>query len=364
MTINDIGEGGQSLSQPTLSKYQQTSQENVVEDFETRSTTGHHIDRGLNDVQIQENHYQAAAEVDPPWSSLDDLLKVHPSTHLNTSEQIDAASIPLPKSAGTGLEGAFQGRRHQSYKRTIDEWSKHLPHLQNVRLRGRKMPAKLECYDFKDNAESSGPIHYTLKETTDSVTGQNPSLQQVVQEEPLLEVCLRLITVEDLSEEVMHILGSNLDMNPEVFEEHLLNSGWANGSYQDLDSDTWITRSLRKDYLSIKWCKPVKRELLRPNYAQDWSQLLDHSTQVLRWDEPVTQFTTSGPRKYNVQHHLSPMTNILRRDRGLTSSLESNSPNTTTLMWEERLTIWTKMYETYRLSKYHASVLRLVLMTR
>ena len=143
----------------------------------------------------------------------------------------------------------------------------------------------------------------------------------------------------------MDCLGSSLGISPEVFEEHLINSGWCNGYYEDSESDTWITRNMIKDYVSLKWYRPVKR-ILSGEYDADRKNLLSDSAEgVIKWTERIRD---QDNKHVQIGYKVKPCTNILRREWDLRTNPRATSVAAPSSAWEERATIWTRKYKACR----------------
>ncbi|KAL8859001.1 MAG: hypothetical protein Q9178_004482 [Gyalolechia marmorata] len=141
------------------------------------------------------------------------------------------------------------------------------------------------------------------------------------------EIDCRVLLVDELSDTLMYILGSCLHITPEFFEEHLLNSGWHENSYEDRETDMWSTRNLAKNYASIRWHRPIKQRVTRPFEEQASDDLLSPSTTPDNWEE------SSSPRK-RILHSTEPAVNVLRRPWEVGSRSGGFSA------WEERATVW------------------------
>jgi hypothetical protein len=278
--------------------------------------------------------------------SLDDLEVVHSTAHVPLPENHIAISTPLPVSVDESLHNSETAVR--PYVATIRSLHGPFPHLRNVLSEGRHKHVKLDCYDYTGSKLSSRQT-FSATEFGEIRSEANVSLGHALRNPPAEPVQLRLLVAEDLSNTLMECLGSTLGINPEMFEEHLLNSGWRDGCYDDPESDTWITRDIVKDYTSIKWYRPVKRSLQRPNSATDRKNLLNQSTQSLKWTEAVP---VRPGKSFGVRHELKPSINILRRDWDLRTDTDIASFVNSSAAWEERATIWTRQFEACRIGTY------------
>ena len=200
--------------------------------------------------------------------------------------------------------------------------------------------AKLTTYDYLNNRLISDPsnVNIDLRSTSDDVSNR---LKRSLKETPD-EVNLRLIVVEDLSPELIEILGSVFGMSPEFFEEHLLNSGWQNGEDQDGGADLWNTRGMKKDYVSVRWYRPGVQTSPRPSSVDDRIRLFANPRWIpLEWTETVAvEQGDENPIKYGVLHTIRPVTNILRRAWNLKTKPTEVDSTRGSVAWEERATLW------------------------
>lgn len=223
-----------------------------------------------------------------------------------------------------------------------------LPHLQNIEYPSRRRDAKVDCYDFSKGSEIS-TWHAGFRSIFDGFFADDDTpLSKLLEEQPQSGVDLRLIVAEDLSSDLIERLGSFLDISPEPFEEHLLDSGWRNGVKTDLGADSWITQSMNKDYLTVKWYRPVKRQLLVPKTYEERVKLLDPHLRRpgVAWAESVID---DLGRWRTVRHSSLPLSNIFRSQWDIHADIiESRDPRKT-VAWEEKTTIWSQKRGSYRI---------------
>lgn len=209
---------------------------------------------------------------------------------------------------------------------------KHIYRVPSVHNR-----AGVDCYDYVNDVLVSGKF-CSFK------GGDNHSelrFRQEIKDDIPPDIRFRLLVVEDLSPKLIALLGRCLDVSPEFFEEHLLNSGWCDGTYgtyTDPESDTWNTRNMTKDYTSIRWHRLVNRRLPRPKSWQEHRLLLEPSEKPLCWADKEL-INTSEPCFYS----LRSLVNILRSYWETTLNSDSN------LAWEERATFWSTQLDSCRL---------------
>ncbi|KAJ5776172.1 Mg2+ transporter protein CorA-like/Zinc transport protein ZntB [Penicillium nucicola] len=198
------------------------------------------------------------------------------------------------------------------YKDIIQNASKALDHIANGNLQAvsRHDRSSIIYYDYLcDESVYSQPIEDAR---------ELPSLGDRT------DVRHRLILVEDLSQSTIKILATRFGINPEFFEEHLLNSGYSGANFNQPLSKTWRTGSLRKSYVCMKWFRPVWRT---PTYfsSRDMPDLLRDRTE---------HFTRSGKLTTRVE------TNIFRLEWDLWTDPAKTIRVSRECGWEEKVSIW------------------------
>ncbi|KAH7381340.1 hypothetical protein DE146DRAFT_670279 [Phaeosphaeria sp. MPI-PUGE-AT-0046c] len=148
------------------------------------------------------------------------------------------------------------------------------------------------------------------------------------------ENCLqRVILVEDLNPALINLLGVTFDIPPQVFEEHLKQSG-----YTSLESDKdvgWHMASSDQGYMSISWYRPVLPII--------------PVTPLLR--KKLTSGDQPQIRRNRRNVHLHTTTNIWRPTLGLCPApgvYHKGSKPEYPVGWEEKVTIWVREIEACR----------------
>ena len=298
-------------------------------------------------------------------TSLEVLELASSLLHLSLPENDDAISTALPISNDEELldsdaivdgnpqsqEASLQeqvGLAVNSFARTTETLSLHLPHLHNVRHQSRLDDVSVTCYDYSDTALATVGTFSVVQPSKRLQNADGVSLRQYLGRSPSKTVHLRLIVANDLSTDLIECLGTSLSISPEVYEEHLVNAGWQNGIYDDQQPETWITRDMKKSHMSIKWYRPVKRVLQRPYSTNDRQKFLNPGAQPFRWTENVTD--TCG-KPHGVQHKSRPTANILRQDWDIKTDPDVSLPAGRFAAWEERATVWAKQCDGYRVGQ-------------
>ena len=289
-------------------------------------------------------------------SSLEALELAPSLAHAASPEDQEAISTTLPKSTDGGsrqeslktvthITDQATGQNLQvvpsprTYASTIKILSSHLPHLKNVKQRSLRKNVNVTCYDYAHDALASFTAFSQRRRSSKLRNAEGMSLGRFLGNAPSDNVQLRLIVASDLSTALMECLGTSLSMSPEVYEEHLVNSGWRNGTYNDKEPDTWVTRDMKKSYLSVRWYRPVKRTLQQPYSSMERKEFLTSGTLPFSWTEAVLD---EHGQPHGVKHQSRPKTNILRRDWDMSTDAEAAISVGSFTAWEERATIWSK----------------------
>ena len=293
---------------------------------------------------------------------LEDLESAPSVALVPSPENQDAISVALPESIDDESSrqslnvDAIDGQRSQnqgsplqeslvpdtkSYASTIESLSLHLPHLNNVRKSSRHMNVSVTCYDYLNNSLTSVNVFTKTTKSRELQTPEGISLLRHLSQVPSENFRLRLLVADDLSTDLIECLGSWFSISPEVYEEHLVNSGWQNGICNDDEPDTWITRDMKKNHTSIRWYRPVKRITQRPYSRQDRRMFLDSNLQYsyLSWVEKVR---TELGKVFKVKHKTTPTTNIFRSAWDIKTDTDATMSIGGFTAWEERATVWSK----------------------
>ncbi|KAL8972091.1 MAG: hypothetical protein Q9197_002951 [Variospora fuerteventurae] len=268
--------------------------------------------------------------------SLDVLLENHRDSFI-TENTNTAANFALPESIASAssvhepsnILGELPSVRRQVYSEEIQRLRRCMPHLENVSNVSRShRRAELSCLDFSGGQLVSNELHrlrsYT-HEWEEDCEGEEDFVKSLVGNIPS-EVSDRFLIVDDLSDKLIYLLGTCLHITPELFEEHLLNSGWHDNSYNDRDTDLWSTRNLTKNYVSIRWFRPIEERVYRPWIEQASGVMLDPLTTPDSWEESHTS-------THRIKHSTWPLVNLLRRPWEASLAWGFSA-------WEERATVW------------------------
>lgn len=225
---------------------------------------------------------------------------------------------------------------HHNYGNLVDQLSAHMPQLINVRGKDSREynSGNIYCYD---SLESGGLPrlydHIWIRQVSRGLSRRIRALKP----DRVRNVRFRYILVEDLSPRVIEHLGSTFWLNPEFFEEHLNRSGYRAESYNDPAPWTWNTNATPKDYVSVRWFRPVQRARIKPLSEHERNALLmrDGSTGTLNW------LSSSDEGRFDNTVRLT--TNIFRKEWPIVSDPDraflENEEGTFPVAWEEKVTI-------------------------
>ncbi|KAL5350106.1 hypothetical protein ACLOAV_005143 [Pseudogymnoascus australis] len=139
-------------------------------------------------------------------------------------------------------------------------------------------------------------------------------------------VLQRLLIVPDLAPQIINLLGGLFGLSPEVFEEHLINSGYNGAKYNDKPAHTWATAQMEKSHASIKWYRPVRRCDVAPYSNQELEVLLDPAQGRLNRDKGGAVYQTKS--------------NIFRSEWEMWTDPKITTRDERVSGWEERATVW------------------------
>ncbi|KAL8771555.1 MAG: hypothetical protein Q9209_002997 [Squamulea sp. 1 TL-2023] len=281
----------------------------------------------------------SSAQEDTPTLHLsdedNDEIPHIPASNLQSREdgRVSGADVPLPESATASSSSAvhldsretFKTNWKANYMKKIRRLKDYMPHLRKVLQPGRAHDhAEVHCFDYSGGSLVS---EKTLTFESDVPASKQEFVSEIITNiQP--ETHCRVLVVEDLSHKMIRILGSCLSINPEFFEEHLLNCGWQDNEYSDNGSASWnATTSLIKNYASIRWHRLVQGRTAQPYEKQESIEFLDPSTTPNSWEEKLS-------RRRRVRHDTEPVTNIIRLP------WDARLGSGGFLAWEERATVW------------------------
>jgi hypothetical protein len=304
-------------------------------------TTGSSLQNLLAwDPEIVEHDPSAAEEAAniplPPASSSVTSLLVD-STEEAADIALPPTSSPVTSLLANSLEDLSQvGYGRMSYIERVREMAQYLPQLKCIYSQPRNNHAgQITWYDYTSTGNQSQGIVSNLYE------GHNKEqifrLRAKLRSEIPPDVHTRVVVVSDLSMTMIDFLGTSFDVSPECFAEHLNNSGYENGTFDDQDPWLWKTAGINKDYVSASWLRPITRSSRTTSPVQ-LTKLLDPDHNGLQWTEK--RVVEQGRKRYPItlHHYENASTNIVRPEFPLdmTSDAGGNEPSS----WRERATIW------------------------
>jgi hypothetical protein len=272
--------------------------------------------------------------IDPvksPSTSLSDYVSL---SDYNSHSEVSTEEMPSHR-VGSSARRQTPEPRHrarQPYGQTLEN-AKVLEHIRlgNVCKRSRHNKTHLVYYDYFNGLISSATEIYNAK-------------QIAYLSKPPQNVQQRLLVVEDLSKRTILALGQTFCINPEFFEEHLINSGYAGGEYDMLPAKMWPTASLKKSYISTKWIRPVSR---LPMYSWNYT-MQDLATNSLPGTENREENIDKDETPKGHIKHITPngvvttraYTNIFRSEWHLWDSSQRAGNVRRDCGLEERITVW------------------------
>jgi hypothetical protein len=151
---------------------------------------------------------------------------------------------------------------------------------------------------------------------------------------------LRLLLVEDLSRDLILVLGSQYAIDPEAFATHISMSGFDKLSYTDLAESRWITAKMNKSSRSIKWYRPVRLETRVLSWLQNPETLAELGNDGIRWSETSYERRDKVLVEKKTKHHVKLNTNTFRQSRPLSTRPHDFSKDSVAGVWEERATVF------------------------
>lgn len=144
-------------------------------------------------------------------------------------------------------------------------------------------------------------------------------------------VATRLIVIEDLSSAVIEILGSALEIRPEVFEAHLRNSGYERTRSTDVSNQSrmWKRFDSSQLYDSLTWFRPVLPTL----------SISDGKYKDI-WADRNPRLPCLYPNCTRDNHKVATKRNVLRNRFALSIFNDTDNLGHFPIGWEERITIW------------------------
>ena len=271
-----------------------------------------------------------------------------PSSYRNPSKRPKESIVP--RQINSDSRASQPDRR--PYVQRIQELAFCFPHLQKCLVSSRFSHQKYSVFDY---------YHHTLLSTRSQVTDRSrpcstpesrTTFQHLAKDEVPSNLTHRVILVESLSTDLIELLGSELGVVPEFFEQHLINSGWQNGKDNDCEASSWNTRTLNRPYTSIRWLRSGVSNYPRKLTTQSRSNFLQPGGR-LSWEENV--LVTNREKSLTlceIRHEATPAENILRpswqieTDEG---SEETSDPQP--VLWEERASICVRQEANYQVGK-------------
>ncbi|KFY10815.1 hypothetical protein V492_04825 [Pseudogymnoascus sp. VKM F-4246] len=197
--------------------------------------------------------------------------------------------------------------------------------LDGARSRNNNI-ANITSIDFLESSRSA-PTEFVIDSSDSHNIRTLGSMGQIP-----ANVKQRLLIVPDLAPQIINLLGNLFGLSPEVFEEHLINSGYNGAEYDDEPAHTWPTAKMKKSHASIKWYRPVQRLDEPPFSFRDLEVLLD----------PAQGRLKRNPDKAKDLRVCQTQSNIFRSEWEMWTDPKTTAREKRASAWEERATVWSQ----------------------
>lgn len=236
--------------------------------------------KDLSRPMAQTPHAAEHIDTTPPRSSTEgsvDVLSAPPAPNLGRVSMGFKYVHPAAPASPAALAPPST-----SYFEMIEILKGHMPHLTNMRSLDCRNPngGKLSCWDMPRHGRR--PVLVGEAGPQDWSAGGGIVMHDILQY-PTDDVRIRTIIIEDLSRDLIECVGNALRLNPEFFEEHLSQSGYQGDECLGTSPKQWSTSTTAKDYVSLKWHRPVHRNAMKPLTSMDRKALLDLNNGIMEW---------------------------------------------------------------------------------
>ncbi|EGP88859.1 uncharacterized protein MYCGRDRAFT_108659 [Zymoseptoria tritici IPO323] len=245
--------------------------------------------------------------------------------------------LPLPESIASGAAKtepmiADWVAQPVNYWESIHPLLDCLPHLRMFSKKSARHKNKgmVTCVDYL-HGHDSPRVHDAVKPGKEFLDALR-TMKHVT--DP--DVMTRFILVEDLSAEVINRVGSILEVDPELFAEHLHRSGYGTMDYAEPLPNNWMPKSC----VSLKWYRPVRQHpkisslvsvpstLLNPQEIErKSSHVRKMAPGSIVWSDNA--YDRNGRANFGGRHHQAVIsTNVFRRSWTLStrSALQRDMP--------------------------------------
>jgi hypothetical protein len=228
------------------------------------------------------------------------------------------------------------------YKERIQRLVKCMPHLEQLQTFSSRTPSGGSIIRLEYGKDLERPRH-KFRKTFDSTTwtgSASDSLAQELAPKRDTPCCLRALLVEDLTTDLMRVLGSQYEIDPEAFAVHISMSGHDKLSYTELSESRWSTAKTKKSYRSIKWHRPVRLESRVLSWLQNPEDVVKLEGEGIEWSEVSYERRGNVLVEKKTKHHMKLNTNIFRQARPLSTRPLDFSKDSVSAVWEERATVF------------------------
>lgn len=227
---------------------------------------------------------------------------------------------------------------------TVEQLMKQLPHLANIFLPTRNQVSSISVYDY--SSDMACIQHVAQRQLSFTDEERDPEARRFVNSmrHEMNDNCTsRLIVVEDVCSELVGLLSIAFDLSPEVYAEHLVHSGQPNTyRYTDSDPETWNSRRIAKEHVSLRWYRPGRVSLA----PIDEASIEFPADGVLSIEKQITLSKDSRNRPELVQDvAIYPDTNVWRRHLDFRLHAVGALGTNDLIAREERVTLWKRQEE-------------------
>lgn len=254
------------------------------------------------------------------------------------SSLMEVASVLEPAAEGIPIVPRLP--KYLCYPSRMPALSEYFPQLhQVVSGVGRHNPASVTILGY--SGDNLCGIEHLSSEASDRRKVFPSKLKEI--RESLFaktigpEINTKLVIIEDVGPSMIGLFSSIFDISPEFFAEHLYRSGYSTSKEHNPAPQTWNTSGLEKNYISMKWYRPVDRWRQEPDTAMQRKLLLETAAELEGTYHVKVQSrnkTVSRPVTYTIE----TTTNIFRPECAMSTDPDGLIAEISPAAWEERAT--------------------------
>ncbi|KAK4557012.1 hypothetical protein LTR86_005993 [Recurvomyces mirabilis] len=255
------------------------------------------------------------------------------------------ADVVEPEVVGPVPPAITEHRRNRPFLRYTERVTALLhcmPHLKVLQSSGCRHPrgglvTRMDYYDNINNPRRSKRKTFDHRHWLDASQRMRERAFGPARDP---RVYLRVFLVEDLSPELINVLGSTFDVDPELFAEHLNRCGSRDHMYDETLPSRWKTNKMPKSYQSLRWYRPVRQ----PPEVLSWLQSAEQREKLyskgVTWSDTTHERFDRTITEKRTSHCVILNTNICRQSWPLSARPLDGSSDTVAAAWEERVTVF------------------------